>query len=41
MRGFLVEQRRVDTTRMREVLGFSPRYARLEDGVAASLPAPG
>jgi nucleoside-diphosphate-sugar epimerase len=41
MRGFLVEQRRVDTTRMREVLGFSPRYARLEDGVAASLAATG
>ena len=37
MRGFLVEKRRVDTTRMRQVLGFSPRYARLEDGVAASL----
>ncbi len=41
MRGFLVEKRRVDTTRMREVLGFSPRFARLEDGVAASLAAAG
>lgn len=37
MRGFLVESRRVDTTRMRETLGFQPRYAGLEAGVAASL----
>jgi nucleoside-diphosphate-sugar epimerase len=37
MRGFLVERRRVDTRRMREVLGYQPRYASLEAGVAASL----
>ena len=37
MRGFLVESRRVDTTRMRAVLGFHPRYATLEEGIAASL----
>lgn len=40
MRGFLVESRRVDTARMRAVLGFSPRYAVLEDGIAASLEGP-
>jgi nucleoside-diphosphate-sugar epimerase len=37
MRGFLVERRRVDTRRMRTVLGFQPRYATLEAGIAASL----
>jgi nucleoside-diphosphate-sugar epimerase len=37
MRGFLVERRRVDTRRMRETLGFEPRYADLEAGVSASL----
>jgi nucleoside-diphosphate-sugar epimerase len=37
MRGFLVERRRVDTRRMRTVLGFAPRYATLEAGIAASL----
>ena len=37
MQGFLVESRRVDTRRMREVLGFQPRYADLEAGIAASL----
>ena len=37
MRGFLVESRRVDTRRMREELGFNPRYAALEDGIAACL----
>jgi nucleoside-diphosphate-sugar epimerase len=39
MRGFLAEKRRVATTRMRDELGFRPRYARLEDGVTASLAA--
>jgi nucleoside-diphosphate-sugar epimerase len=39
MRGFLVERRRVDTRRMREALGFQPRYANLEAGIAASLAA--
>jgi len=34
---FLVESRRVDNRRMVEELGVVPRYARLEDGVAASL----
>ncbi|NHA13766.1 NAD-dependent epimerase/dehydratase family protein [Thioalkalivibrio sp. XN279] len=37
MRGFLVESRRVDTTRMRTELGFIPRYDSLAAGVAASL----
>ena len=34
---FLVESRRVDNRRMLEELGVVPRYARLEDGIAASL----
>jgi len=34
---FLRESRVVDTTRMREVLGFSPRYASVADGIRASL----
>ena len=34
---FLRESRRVDTQRMREVLGVSPRYADAADGVRASL----
>ncbi|MGI9238959.1 MAG: NAD-dependent epimerase/dehydratase family protein [Woeseiaceae bacterium] len=34
---FLSESRRVDTTKMREVLGVSPRYANPEDGIKASL----
>jgi nucleoside-diphosphate-sugar epimerase len=37
MRGFLVESRRVDTTRMRTELGLTPRYGSLAAGVAASL----
>jgi nucleoside-diphosphate-sugar epimerase len=37
MRSFLVESRRVDTRRMGEALGFRPRYADLEAGIAASL----
>lgn len=37
MRGFLVERRRVDTRRMRETLGFQPRYTDFEAGIAASL----
>lgn len=37
MRSFMVESRRVDTRRMRETLGYQPRYTKLEDGVAASL----
>jgi len=37
MRGFLVESRRVDTTRMRRELGFAPRYASPAAGIAASL----
>lgn len=39
MRSFLVESRRVDTSRMKAELGFSPRYADLAAGVAASLAA--
>ncbi len=34
---FLVESRRIDTTRMREELGVIPRHANLESGIAASL----
>lgn len=37
MRSFLVESRRVDTTRMRSALGFAPHYASLADGIDASL----
>jgi nucleoside-diphosphate-sugar epimerase len=34
---FLRESRRVDTTKMRETLGFTPRYTNPEDGIRASL----
>lgn len=34
---FLSESRRLDTTKMREVLGVAPRYADLDDGIRASL----
>ena len=34
---FLRESRRVDTTKMREVLGFTPRYTDPEEGIRASL----
>ena len=34
---FLRESRVVDTTKMREVLGFTPRYTNAADGIAASL----
>ncbi len=34
---FMAESRRVDTRKMREVLGMTPRYANPEDGIAASL----
>lgn len=34
---FLTESRVVDTTKMREVLGVTPRYANPEDGIRASL----
>ncbi len=34
---FLAESRVVDTTKMREVLGVTPRYANAADGIAASL----
>ncbi len=37
MLAFLVESRQVDNRRMREELGVVPRYARLDDGIAASL----
>ena len=37
MLAFLRESRRVDNRRMREQLGVEPRYARLDDGIAASL----
>lgn len=34
---FMTESRRVDTTKMRSVLGVLPRYANPEDGIKASL----
>lgn len=34
---FLVESRRVDTTKMREVLGVIPTYSNPEQGISASL----
>ena len=34
---FLGESRRIDTTKMREVLGVTPRYPDAADGIAASL----
>jgi len=37
MLAFLVESRCVDNRRMREELGVVPRYARLDEGIAASL----
>jgi nucleoside-diphosphate-sugar epimerase len=37
MRSFLVESRRVDTTRMRTALGFAPHFSSLTAGIVASL----
>lgn len=37
MRSFMVESRRVDTSRMQGELGFTPRYGSLDAGIAASL----
>jgi nucleoside-diphosphate-sugar epimerase len=37
MLAFLRESRRVDNRRMRQVLGVEPRYAMLDEGIAASL----
>lgn len=34
---FLSESRRVDTSRLRQELGFTPRYASAEQGIRASL----
>lgn len=34
---FMSDSRRVDTTKMREVLGVTPRYANPEDGIRDSL----
>lgn len=34
---FLSESRRVDTRKMRDVLGVTPRYGNAEDGIKASL----
>lgn len=36
---FLAESRRVDTSKMRRVLGVQPRYENPEDGIRASLEA--
>jgi len=36
---YLKESRRVDTRRMRDVLRVTPRYAKAEDGIRASLAA--
>jgi nucleoside-diphosphate-sugar epimerase len=37
MLAFMVESRQVDSRRMREELGVVPHYARLDEGIAASL----
>jgi nucleoside-diphosphate-sugar epimerase len=37
MLSFLTESRRVDVRRMKEELGVEPRYADLDEGIAASL----
>jgi nucleoside-diphosphate-sugar epimerase len=37
MLAYLVESRRVDTSRMRNELGIVPRYPTVASGVAASL----
>lgn len=37
---FLSESRRVDSSRIREELGFAPRFADLRLGILSSLPAP-
>ena len=34
---FLGESRRIDTTKMRDILGVTPRYSDPVDGIAASL----
>ncbi|MEM9689393.1 MAG: SDR family NAD(P)-dependent oxidoreductase, partial [Pseudomonadota bacterium] len=34
---FLNESRRIDTTRLRDTMGFTPRYADATDGIRASL----
>lgn len=34
---FMADARRVETTKMRDVLGVTPRYSNPEDGIAASL----
>jgi nucleoside-diphosphate-sugar epimerase len=38
---FLGESRRVDTTRLRQELGFRPRYPSPEAGIRASLSGAG
>ena len=38
---FLGESRRVDTSRLRQELGFQPRYPTAESGIRASLPGAG
>jgi len=37
MASFLREQRRIDSSRIREALGWSPRYDNALAGIAASL----
>ena len=37
---FMTESRVVDTTKMRDVLGVTPRYANPEDGIKASVGVP-
>ena len=36
----MTESRVVDTTKMRDELGVTPRYANPEDGIKASVGAP-
>jgi nucleoside-diphosphate-sugar epimerase len=40
LRSYLVESRRIDTHRIREELGFMPRFGDLRLGILSSLPIP-
>ena len=37
---YLAESRRVDSSRIRDELGFTPRFKGLRLGILSSLPAP-
>ena len=40
LRAYLAESRRVDSSRIREEIGFAPRFKDLRLGILSSLPAP-